>query len=433
MKNILQCCFLFSAIFMVFSLQLPAQTQLTTTPLASPKAKVMQTVGLTDVAVVYHRPAVKDREIWGKLVPLGQTWRAGANDNTVIKFSKDVSINGEPLAAGKYGFHIIPFDDKATLIFSNNSTSWGSYSYNKAEDALRVDIQPQKADHFHEYLTYSFEPKGMDSAVCALQWGNQKFAFTIETNVQETVLASLRNELRSKAGWTWSGWNEAANFCLQNDVNHKEALSWATRSVFMSPNPANLMTKARLTAKVKGAEGEKEQQVILASLGEDLSKQNVTWKEWHAASNVAMKNKDYDKALTWVDQSIAMSPNMTNMMSKSGVLKAKGDEKKAAQIKEKAIAKGTNAELNLYAYQLMWSGKTAEAVEIFEANADKYADDPNVWDSLGEGYYNNGQKEKAIKALKKCLSLDPPANIKGNSLNLLQQMGVEYDKKTIQP
>ena len=93
------------------------------------------------------------------------------------------------------------------------------------------------------------------------------------------------------------------------------------------------------------------------------------------------------------------------------------------------IAKGTNAELNLYAYQQMWAGKTEEAVAIFEANAAKHPDDPNVWDSLGEGYLQAGKKEKAVEALKKSLSMDPPANIKANSIRLLEQLGVRYEEK----
>ena len=122
-----------------------------------------------------------------------------------------------------------------------------------------------------------------------------------------------------------------------------------------------------------------------------------------------------------------MSPNMTTMMAHSQVLKAKGDEQKAEKVKKEAIARGTNAELNNYGYQLLFGGKGEEALDIFEANTEKNPEDPNVWDSLGEGYVNTGHKEKAVKALKKSLSLNPPDNVRANSLRLLAQLGVEYE------
>ena len=230
-------------------------------------------------------------------------------------------------------------------------------------------------------------------------------------------------------GWTWQGWNEAANYCLRNDIEHKQALNWATRSVFMSPNPNNMMTKAQLTAKMKGEGDEtKEKAIILSTLEKDLASFPVTWKEWDAVANYCMKEKQHEKALEMAKHSVNMSPNMTSMMTKAKVLTAMGKEADATKVKKKAIAKGSNAELNTYGYQLMFSGKTKEAVAVFEANAEKNPSDPNVWDSLGEGYMNNGQKEKAIAAIKKSMSLNPPANVKANSMKNLKQMGVEANQ-----
>ncbi|MCB0617878.1 MAG: DUF2911 domain-containing protein [Saprospiraceae bacterium] len=416
-----------TALFLLVAWFLPAQTILTTTPNASQRSTVTQTVGLAEIGITYHRPAVSEREVWGKLVPYDAVWRAGANENTVITFSEKVWVEGKELPAGTYGLHLLPKQNEAVLIFSQNATSWGSFSYDPGEDVLRVTIAPAPSDHFYEYLTYTFDELTADGATCALQWADRKFPFHLRTDTHNAVLASLRNELRSKAGFTWQGWNEAANYCLQNDVNHQEALAWATRSVFMNPNPNNLLTKARLAAKVQGATGAEEQKAVFASLQADLDGQNVTWKEWQAAANYAMQQKDWERSLQWADRSIAMSRNMTNMMTKSQVLAAKGDMKGAEKVKNDAIAKGTNAELNLYGYQLMFSGKTTEALAIFEANAAKYPDDPNVWDSLGEGYVNAGQKDKAIEALKRSLSMNPPANIKANSLRLLEQLGVSHE------
>lgn len=414
----------------VLALSIPSfgQTQLTTTPRTSQKAATVQTIGLTDVKVVYHRPAAKDREIWGKLVPYGTIWRAGANENTIIKFSKDVTIEGEKLSAGVYGLHLIPKETGCTVIFSNNSTSWGSFSYNQAEDALRVEGKLTPTIQKYEFLTVEFDKIERTAADFNLKWGSKKVSFTIETDVDGAVIANLRNELRDRAGWSWQGWNEAAAYCLQNEVNLKEGLQWATRSVFMNPNPFNLRTKALLTGKIKG-KGDKAAEVKhgIASFTTDLNSQPCTWKEWNAAATFASQNKAYEEALTFADHSIAMNANMTNMMAKVNILKVKGDEKGAIKMQKEAIAKGSNAELNNYGYQLMFGGKVNEAVEIFEANAEKNPGDPNVWDSLAEGYKNQAEKEKAIKACKKSLSLNPPANVKANTMKTLQSLGVDLE------
>lgn len=407
------------------ALVLDAQV-VTTIPQVSPKAKVMQTVGLTDIAVVYHRPSVKDREIWGHLVPYDQVWRAGANENTVIYFSDDVEVEGHGLSAGKYGLHMIPGEESWTVIFSRNHTAWGSFSYDPKDDALRVQVQPRKAAQHHEMLAFNFDDVTSEEVTCVLSWEKLSIPFGIKVNTHEVVVTSLRDELQTQAGWTWRGWHEAANYCLTNDVNLDEGLMWATRSVFVQPQTTNMITKARLKAKVKGDEANANE-VILASLQSDLDVHAVTWKEYQGLANYVHQNLgDAETALAWAGKSVEMSPNMSNMMTKATILEKSGNEEKAKKLRKDAIAMGTNAELNNYGYQLLFAGKTAEAVAVFEANAEKHPNDPNVWDSLGEGYVNNGDKEKAVKALKKSLSMNPPPNVKANSIKLLKQLGVEY-------
>ena len=416
----------------------------TTQPRVSQKAVAYQIIGLSKTKVVYSRPAVNDREVWGKLVPYNAPWRAGANENTTITFGDNVKIEGKELAAGTYGIHMIPTETTWEIAFSTNSTAWGSFSYNPKDDALRVTVTPTKSDHYYELLTYTFDGVEAESAVCALQWADKKIPFKIEVDVHTVVLASLRDELQTQAGFTWMGWTEAANYCLKNDINHKEALGWATRSAFINPNSRNLMTKAQLTAKVKGDGKGKdyakkggasytENEIIVATLEKDLSTFPVTWKEWHNAANWCSKNEMNAKALEMVDKSIAMNASMTNMMTKAKLLKSTGNEKDAKKVKEEAITKGSNAELNNYGYQLLQGGNTAGAVEVFEANVEKNPTDPNAWDSLGEGYFNNGQKEKAINSFKKSLSLNPPANVKANSLKILKQMGVDMNEEKSTP
>lgn len=407
-----------------------AQSTVTNLPRASQKATVGQTIGLTEVMVTYHRPAVKERELWGKLVPYDAVWRAGANDNTLISFSTDVSIEGKKLEAGTYGLHIIPSESgKSEAIFSNSTTAWGSFSYTPDEDALRVEIQSADAPHY-EFLTYLFEDITATSAVCALVWGEKKFPFKIEADVHKHVFASLNDELRNRSGWTWRGWNEAANYALQNETNYKQGLAWATRSVFMTPNTPNLITKAKLTAKMQEPKDEKEEwKTVVATMDQDLKTFNVGWQEYHGTANYLIQQKvegHQDKVMEWLDVSIEMKPNMSNMMTKSTLLASMGKEAEAEKVKQDAIARGTNSELNNYGYQLFFQGKMKEAVEVFEANADKHPTDPNVWDSLGEGYAKLGEKDKAIRSFKKSLSMNPPANVKANSIKVLKELGVDH-------
>src|SRR5579863_579968 len=136
-------------------------------PRASQHAVIMQRIGITDITINYHGPLVKGRTIWGKVVPYGEVWRAGANENTTIKFADAVTIEGKPLDKGTYGLHMIPGQNEWTVIFSKQHTAWGSFTYKESEDALRVTVKPQ-ASEFHEALTYDFNDVKPDSAVATL-------------------------------------------------------------------------------------------------------------------------------------------------------------------------------------------------------------------------------------------------------------------------
>ena len=155
----------------------------------SPRSVISQRIGLQEVTIVYHRPGVNDpnsasdsfgepREIWGALVPYGRVWRAGANENTTIKFESAVTIEGKDLDAGTYGFFIIPSESEWTLAFSKNSTSWGNFAYNEGEDALRVTITPQDAPS-EARLRYGFEDLTATSVTAYLTWAGRKGAFKI--------------------------------------------------------------------------------------------------------------------------------------------------------------------------------------------------------------------------------------------------------------
>lgn len=149
----------------------------------SPKAEVMQTVGVTEVRIDYSRPGVKGRVIWGELVPFGQVWRAGANEATKFTFTSDVYINGKVLKAGAYSFFAIPEPDEWTLIFNKVADQWGAFEYNEAEDALRLKVNPIE-NNFQEWLTYTITRTSDNTADIQLEWENLKLSIDLVVKIK---------------------------------------------------------------------------------------------------------------------------------------------------------------------------------------------------------------------------------------------------------
>jgi DUF2911 family protein len=191
MKRLHLFTFILLAMAFMFELSSPALAQEKEVR-KSLKAHVSQTVGVdTDVTFEFSRPGVKGRTVWGELVPYGMNegnkyskekpfpWRAGANENTTVEFNNDVLIEGNKIAAGKYGVHMIPAESKWTVIFNKKNEEWGSYSYDEKEDALRITVQPVAASH-QEWLNYGFEKLDGNSAVAFLHWEKLKVPFSIK-------------------------------------------------------------------------------------------------------------------------------------------------------------------------------------------------------------------------------------------------------------
>jgi hypothetical protein len=218
-----------------------------TIPRVSQRAAATQRVGLTDITITYHVPVVGGREIFGKTIPYGKVWRAGANENTTIAFTDDVTVEGKPLAAGHYGLHMIPDKDQWTIIFSKNATSWGSFSYDEKEDALRVTVKPHAAE-FREALAYTFDDTKADSTDATLRWDKTAVPFRVGVDVKAVVLRSIKNELRSVGGFTWAGYDEAANWCLDNNYELEQAVKWEDTSIQNEERFENWETKSRVLA-----------------------------------------------------------------------------------------------------------------------------------------------------------------------------------------
>lgn len=236
------------------------------------KASVTQYIGPVKVTIDYSSPKVhgpdgKDRrgKIWGQLVPYGMAnlgfgngkpspWRAGANENTVFTVSHPVRIEDKPLAAGSYGFHIIPQKEEWTLVFSKNSTSWGSFFYEPSEDALRVTVKP-KAHDYREWLTYEFTERKPDRATAEMQWEDLAVAWSITVDkIEEIYISELKHDLRTVPGFNFQGFLNAAQYTLSINSHFDEGLEWAEAAVsrpFVGvANFGTLSMKAQLLNKL---------------------------------------------------------------------------------------------------------------------------------------------------------------------------------------
>ncbi|MDC8002496.1 DUF2911 domain-containing protein [Aureisphaera galaxeae] len=217
-------------------------------PRKSPMATVSQRVGITDVNIIYSRPSLKGRQFPEEIIQNGRVWRAGANENTIISFSTDVTINGSFLAKGTYGLHMIPDEDNWTIIFSSTATDWGSFAYREDEDALRIKITPQTTNSETEFLTYGFDKITLTEAEIYMQWGQIRIAFAVNIDTHKLVLEGINRDMRSTAGAGWSGRHQAGAYIVAHKLSdhYEDALNWLRTSIANNRNFNNLMTLSEL-------------------------------------------------------------------------------------------------------------------------------------------------------------------------------------------
>ncbi len=324
------------------------------------KAAVTQYVGPVQVTIEYSSPAVHgptgtDRrgQIWGKLVPYGladlgfgngkpDPWRAGANENTVFAVSNDVSVEGKTLPAGRYGLHMIPGPDEWTIIFSKNSSAWGSFFYDDSEDALRVTVKPHKHD-YREWLTYEFTVRRPEEATAELQWEELAVPWTIKvSDANEIYFSKLQRELTTVPGFLPQGYDTAVQFCVKANIHLDQALKWADAAIslpFVGRADFNtLSTKA----------------LVLTKMGRDADAKTVMETALHHPT-------------------------------------------------------ATPVDIHQYARQLLAAKKTAEAMEVFQYNAQRNGDAWPVHVGLARGYSATGDLQKALEHARKALPQAPDA------------------------
>ena len=259
--------------------QQPAKVRL---PQASPSATVSQTIGITDVSITYHRPAVKGRMVWGDissdkvaalikansvapaaaegegtvdgapgsgkdfpLAPNGHVWRAGANEATKITISDDVLVNGQKLPAGAYSIHMIPGKDEFTVVFNKAADQWGSFRYDAKQDALRVKAKPTWLKDSQEQLSYDIPALTANSAQVIMRWEKMALPFTIEVPNQDALVRS-KIDAQVAANPTDPQIPLAVANAYFNDDKLEEAMVWVEKSIKVKETFANLRTKANL-------------------------------------------------------------------------------------------------------------------------------------------------------------------------------------------
>jgi hypothetical protein len=300
-------------------------------PTLSQRSIVTQQIGLTTITVNYCRPLANGRTLFGKEVPYGKVWRSGANENTTFTVSDDVSVEGKPLPAGTYGLHTIPGESEWTIIFSRNSTSWGSFTYDEKEDALRVSVKPGTGET-QEALEYTFQDVKPDSTAVTLKWAKAVVPFHVSVDVNAVVMKSIKNQLRSVGGFSWAGYDEAGLWVLDTGTNLDQALHWEDQSIQQEERFDNLLTKSQIL----DAQGKKDEAAKTRTKALDMA----SGIQLHSYGRGLQFQKRQDEAFQIFQINVKKRPNEWYTHGELGrIASAKGDF--ATGIKEMNLALAT--------------------------------------------------------------------------------------------
>jgi hypothetical protein len=241
------------------------------TPKPSPTATISQEVGLTDVTITYSRPGVKDRVVFGELVPYGKIWRTGANKATSITLSTDATIGGQEVKAGSYSLFTIPGKESWTIILNNETELWGTGKYSQDNDAARFTVKPESMKEKMETFTIGFSHFDNGDAMIHLKWENTRVSFPIMTAATEMVEKQIKEILVD--GPSAGTYYNAARFYLDNDKDMEQALTWINAAIEKRPDAFWMIyQKARILGKLgrtKDAIATAEKSKKMASENED--------------------------------------------------------------------------------------------------------------------------------------------------------------------
>jgi hypothetical protein len=228
--------FAFAGLFL-YALTLRAELPV---PRESPGATLKETVGITDIEIVYHRPAVKGRKVWGGLVPYGEVWRLGANEATTLRFTDPVKLAGH----NTYGFFAIPGPEKWTLILNKQAEQWGAYFYKPEDDFLRFEVTPA-AGPDTEWMTFTLSPEGWDKMTIGFAWEKLRWSIPVDVDVDGLVWSRYDAALANPKA-TADDFLVAAKFAVQRNQRLDDAMAWADKSLQMEPGFWQYEAKALL-------------------------------------------------------------------------------------------------------------------------------------------------------------------------------------------
>jgi tetratricopeptide (TPR) repeat protein len=334
------------ALLCMATLSFNAQSQgvITQPRTASPAAKLTQTIGISTVTVTYSRPSVKGRQVWGGLVPYGwttapngdQPWRSGANENTVIELSHDASVEGKKVPAGSYGlFFIINEDNSGEVILSKEYRSWGAFFYNAANDQMRAPIKIRDNSNT-ETLTYDFINGTKNNAELVLNWEKKQFPVKVEFDVDGIVIANAAQELKGPIGFTWQGFNSAANYAQANKVSLEQAEKWSDQAINVNKSFATLQVKGAILRQTnRTADADKLMKEAVA-IGNENELNNYGY--------TLMNNGQMEQAIEVFTLNTTKYPGSANTFDSLGeAYVTKGDNKNAIKNFKKSLTLNPNA------------------------------------------------------------------------------------------
>ncbi|MCF3649612.1 DUF2911 domain-containing protein [Synoicihabitans lomoniglobus] len=228
-----------------------AQTSRIDFPAASPAAELRQRVGLTDFQIVYSRPSVKDRQIFGELQAYGEVWRTGANAATKITFDTPIVFGGKPVAAGTYGLFSIPGETEWTVILNRTAEQWGAFNYDEAEDVLRVTVPVQALADPVESFSIWFNDLRDESATLNLTWEKVSVAVPIKVDVKDRIVPQIEAVMGAGQQQRDYIYFQSAGFYFDHNLDLQKAAKWIDLALAQSPNAFWMLhLKAKIHAKL---------------------------------------------------------------------------------------------------------------------------------------------------------------------------------------